>query len=203
MQSIHHLFDRSIPIPPVDVKNVNIRCAQFLQAGFNADPHWLQIISNVIGLDGDIGCSTFVVGRILGNCQQKITEFGVLRSTFVAITNWSRIPRDSIHSPINSSEDSSWLESRKVNWEWNWFKARLTSCLQCRWSFLRPQRTRRGAWTKTPYPWHPFPSSPTYLLCSLHQAARERRGCPREDLELDNEQEGSLVLAHLPKVLTW
>lgn len=39
VQAIHYFLDGSFPIPPVDIKNVDIRCSQFLQAGFYTDMH--------------------------------------------------------------------------------------------------------------------------------------------------------------------
>ena len=48
-------------------------------------------------------------------CQCKVQHTKDGRNTFVAITSWSRIPRFSAHSPMNCSEDSSWLQQPQVN----------------------------------------------------------------------------------------
>jgi hypothetical protein len=39
VEPIHHLLDTGVPVPPVDIKDVDIRSAQFLETRVHADMH--------------------------------------------------------------------------------------------------------------------------------------------------------------------
>ena len=47
MKAIHHFLDGSLPIPPVDVENVDVCSSQLLQAGFYTNMHRLDIVSGI------------------------------------------------------------------------------------------------------------------------------------------------------------
>ena len=85
------------------IENVDVMCPKLLETGFNTD---LQGLCVVVSLDFNVFVSTLKIRRILKRIENTFDPT-ILRSTFVAITNWSRIPRDSAHSPINASEVSS------------------------------------------------------------------------------------------------
>jgi hypothetical protein len=109
MQAIHHLFDAGIPVPPVNVQNVDVGRAQFLETGFDAGMHGLDVVSDVVRLLSDGVVSALVVGRVLNVGVNEWKETVNVKLAFVAITSCSRISRFSAHSPINISDVSSWL----------------------------------------------------------------------------------------------
>ena len=106
METIHDLLDGGVEIPPVEVENINVVGAKLLETGFNTDLQGLCVVSGVVGLDFNVVVSTLKIRRVLKRIENTFDPT-ILRITFVAITNWSRIPRDSAHSPINASEVSS------------------------------------------------------------------------------------------------
>ena len=50
MQRVHNFFDRGIIVPPMDVQQVDVRSAEFLQASLDTDVHRLSIVSGIVGL---------------------------------------------------------------------------------------------------------------------------------------------------------
>ena len=88
------------------IQDVYVRRAKLLETGFNTDLQGLCVVSGVVSLDFNVVVSTLKIRRILKRIENTFDPT-ILRITFVAITNWSRIPRDSAHSPINASEVSS------------------------------------------------------------------------------------------------
>ena len=47
VKAVHHLFDASLPIPPVDIEDVDVRRPQFLQARFDTHVHRFHAVSRV------------------------------------------------------------------------------------------------------------------------------------------------------------
>ena len=103
---VHYFLNRSVEIPPMYIENVDVMCPKLLETGFNTDLQGLCVVSGVVSLDFNVVVSTLKIRRILKRIENTFDPT-ILRITFVAITNWSRIPRDSAHSPINASEVSS------------------------------------------------------------------------------------------------
>ena len=100
---------------PVDVEDVYVVRAQLLERCLDRDMQRLHVVPRVMDLLRNIRGSPLERRRILHataiSHPHKHTprrRAGPSRwPTFVATTIWSRIPRDSIHSPKNSSDDSS------------------------------------------------------------------------------------------------
>jgi hypothetical protein len=65
MQTIHDFFDGSIPIPPMNVENINVGCSKLLQAVVHADIHVLDAVADIIDLLLDGWVTVFVVCRVL------------------------------------------------------------------------------------------------------------------------------------------
>ena len=65
MKSVHDLLNRSIPIPPMHIQDVNIRCTKLLETSFNAHMHRLDVISSIVDFGLNAGITAFVVGGIL------------------------------------------------------------------------------------------------------------------------------------------
>ena len=65
VEAIHHFLDRSLPVPPVDVENINVCRSQFLQAGFHANMHRLDIVSRIEDLLLDSGLTTHKICCVL------------------------------------------------------------------------------------------------------------------------------------------
>lgn len=56
VEAIHHFLDGSLPVPPVDVENVDVRGSQLFQTCFYADMHRLDIVAGIedLLLDGSL-----------------------------------------------------------------------------------------------------------------------------------------------------
>ena len=65
VEAIHHFLDRSLPVPPVDVENINVCRSQFLQAGFHANMHRFDIVSCIEDLLLDPGLTTHKICCVL------------------------------------------------------------------------------------------------------------------------------------------
>ena len=70
------------------------------------------MVPRVVHLLCNIILTSLEVGRILIWVSTPATRIETQSSTLVAMTSWSRMPRFSAHSPIKTSEDSSWLKVR-------------------------------------------------------------------------------------------
>ena len=103
---MHQFLNRRSVVPPMYIENVDVMCPKLLETDINTDLQGLCVVSGVVSLDFNVVVSTLKIRRILKRIENTFDPT-ILRITFVAITNWSRIPRDSAHSPINASEVSS------------------------------------------------------------------------------------------------
>ncbi len=99
----------SIPVPPVEIENVDVRCAQLLQARsdavlkrFGVVPHEIDLLLNLI-------IASVVIHRVLA-AMSATTQRVKGEQTFVVMMSCSRISRCSAHSPMNLSESPSWLQ---------------------------------------------------------------------------------------------
>src|ERR1700727_2305953 len=97
-------------IPPVNVEDVNIRRLQILETRINGKVHRFHGISleDCFLLDRVIASPK--IGGILASMninQVSASELQKGKLTFVATIIWSRLPRASIQSPMNSSDDPS------------------------------------------------------------------------------------------------
>ena len=54
VEAIHHFFDGGLPVPPVDVENIDIRRPEVLQACLQAEMHRLEIVPRVHHLLSDV-----------------------------------------------------------------------------------------------------------------------------------------------------
>ena len=61
VEAIHHLFDGGLPIPPVDVENIDIRRPEVLQACLQAEMHRLDIVPRVHHLLSDVVVPAHVI----------------------------------------------------------------------------------------------------------------------------------------------
>ena len=65
MKSVHDLLNGSIPVPPMHIQDVNIRCTKLLETGLNAHMHRLDVISSIVDFGFDAGITAFVIGGVL------------------------------------------------------------------------------------------------------------------------------------------
>jgi hypothetical protein len=79
VQAIHHFLDPGRPVPPVEVQNVDVGGAQLLQAGFDADVHGLDAVSDIKHLLRDGVVSALVVGAVLRRDDELVADVALLR----------------------------------------------------------------------------------------------------------------------------
>lgn len=60
VETVHDFLDGAAPVPPMHIKNIDIRRAQLLQACVDANTQALEAVANVICLDGDRVISALV-----------------------------------------------------------------------------------------------------------------------------------------------
>lgn len=65
VEAVHDFLDGCLPIPPMDVEDINVRSLQFLQAGFHAEVHRFHIVSCIHSFLLDPRLSTHVIRGIL------------------------------------------------------------------------------------------------------------------------------------------
>lgn len=65
VKRVHDLFNGGGPVPPVHIQDVDVRCAQLLEGGFNGDSEGLGVISGVVHFVGDLILASLKIGRIL------------------------------------------------------------------------------------------------------------------------------------------
>ena len=109
VETIHNLLDVSRVVPEVDVEEVDVVCAEALEALLNGEHERLDVVAGVVHLllEGII-TSTEVVRILRGTgLAQRAHPPRYGGRTLVARMSWSRIPRASAHSPMNASDVSS------------------------------------------------------------------------------------------------
>jgi hypothetical protein len=112
MQRVHDLFDGRAPVPPVHVKDVDVRRAQLRERRLKGDAQRLGRVATVVDLLSNLSVVLLEVSRVL---QSRGVSAAAPRHkmaadfTFVAMTIWSRFLSASIHSPMILSDCSSWL----------------------------------------------------------------------------------------------
>jgi len=62
MECVHNLFDRGGPIPPMNIQDVDVRRAQFLQGCLDSNAETLCVVSRVVHLVSDIILASLEVG---------------------------------------------------------------------------------------------------------------------------------------------
>ena len=65
VKRVHHFLNRSGPIPPVHIQDVDVRGTKLLERFLNGDVEGLGVISGVVGLVSDLILASLVVDRIL------------------------------------------------------------------------------------------------------------------------------------------
>ena len=65
MKSVHDLLNRSFPVPPMDIQDVDIRRTKLFETGFNAHMYGLDVVSSIVNFGFDAGVTAFVIGRVL------------------------------------------------------------------------------------------------------------------------------------------
>jgi len=81
MQSVHDFFDRAIKVPPVDVEQIDVGRAEFLQARFDGNMKRFGVVSDELNLLLDRGV-TFLVSRSILESRRMIQiKSGVLEVT--------------------------------------------------------------------------------------------------------------------------
>ena len=96
----------------MNIQNVDIVGAKLLERVLNGDVQGFHVVPREVDLQLHVVRPTLVVRSVLDGAERAThISDAPLQSTeqhtLVAITIWWRIPRFSIHSPINSSEVSS------------------------------------------------------------------------------------------------
>lgn len=64
VEAIHDLLDGRVPVPPMEVKDVDVRGVKFGGRRVEGDAHALDVVARLVGLDRDI-CDTLEVLRVL------------------------------------------------------------------------------------------------------------------------------------------
>lgn len=65
MKAVHDFFYRRLEVPPMHVKDVDVRRAQFFEACFDAHVHVLYVVPDVIRLDLVMPIVKLVVSSVL------------------------------------------------------------------------------------------------------------------------------------------
>lgn len=65
MQTVHNFFHTGGPVPPVQVQNIDVVCAEFLERCFHRDMHRFDVVPNESYLLLVFLGSTFEVGGVL------------------------------------------------------------------------------------------------------------------------------------------
>ena len=65
MEVIHDFLDRGVEVPEMNVEDVNVRCAEFLQTCFDAELETFSVVANIVGLDLDILVMSFEKSSVL------------------------------------------------------------------------------------------------------------------------------------------
>ena len=109
VEAVHDLFDVARIVPIVDVEKIDIVRAEALKALLDGEHERLDVVAGVVDLlfEG-IVASTEVVGVLRSPRLVRYAHWPRRRGrTLVERMSWSRIPRASAHSPMNSSDDPS------------------------------------------------------------------------------------------------
>lgn len=79
VQRVHNLLDRGVEVPPMNVQNIDVRGAKFLERVFDREEERLGIVPAVIGLDLEGGRrdEAFVVEGVLedANYGERLIEW--------------------------------------------------------------------------------------------------------------------------------
>ena len=65
MQVVHDLFDGRLVIPYVNIENVDVRCAELLQASVETEAHRLDAVAMIVNFLFDTWVRQLVVEAIL------------------------------------------------------------------------------------------------------------------------------------------
>ena len=65
VQSVHDFFDRRVPVPPMHVQYVDVRCAKLFQTLIYADMHRLDTVSGVVHVLFNRVVTTLIVSAVL------------------------------------------------------------------------------------------------------------------------------------------
>lgn len=95
----------------MEVEDIDVVSAELAKRVLDGVVKRLHVVTAVLGFLLEV-LDELIVGGVLHNTQCMLmsnsTTFDQKVRTLVATTSWSRLPRRSIHSPMNSSEVSSW-----------------------------------------------------------------------------------------------
>ena len=75
VKRVHDLFKRGGPVPPMNIQDVDIRCAQFLQGCLDRNAETLCVISGVVDLVCDIVLTSLGVTCILAMTSVHLLAF--------------------------------------------------------------------------------------------------------------------------------
>lgn len=67
VETIHHFFDRGLPVPPVDVEDIDIRRPELFQACFQADMHRFDAVPRVQHLLLELVVPAYIIRGILSS----------------------------------------------------------------------------------------------------------------------------------------
>ena len=68
---VHHFLDGSVPVPPVQIEDVDVRRAQLSQTCFDADLQALRIVPCVVDFVFYVGVRALEVRRVLEYNEQE------------------------------------------------------------------------------------------------------------------------------------
>ena len=109
MESMHELRDAGVPVPEMDIIQVDVSRPELFQRGLDVEVERLRagasvedlLLDRVVPILGRTGELFALTSGLVG------VENHIRLITLVAMKSWSRIPFDSAHSPIICSDDSS------------------------------------------------------------------------------------------------
>jgi hypothetical protein len=113
VEGLHQLRNAGGEVPPVDIEEVDVGSVESLEGRLNTDMQGLEAVSGELDLLGNVRVSN---GRRVGILRLGQREASLHDShttvTLVATKIWSRMPLDSIHSPMKISDSPSWLGNK-------------------------------------------------------------------------------------------
>ena len=100
VKGMHELRDIGIPVPEVDIEQVDVSRPKFLQRRLDVEMEGFAVGASVEDLLLDRVLPVLGSTSILHSCRDWLRHRTKKVLTLEAMKSWSRIPFDSAHSPM-------------------------------------------------------------------------------------------------------